>query len=484
MISILTNNLASGIGRAIDRGQLRLEQSAQRLSSGLRINSARDDAAGSAIVGRLTALRRGLEVDQRNINDLISAVQVADGALGSISENLQRIRELAIQAANATNRQAERQALQLEANQLMSASRRIQAMTEFNSRLLLDGSFAVDGYRPGGGTLPTFTISQLFLTQTTDVLLRYAQLSQATTTTTAGGALGAGDLVINGKSVPATAAGAEPGQSAGSAWALASAINQAGIKDLTATADATTLSGDPVAVLPNGGNVLAGDIVINGVPAGAGNIVTAINAISGQTGVRASLQAGNVLQLTASDGRDIDVAGAGGFGLNDSFKSGSVTIVGPLAEGGNLVISGTNPGAAGLAVGTIDGVDVGEPIPVSLTEDDGFDFNPNMLKEDDAQATIGAMDRKLDKLLGIRARLGAILNMLDTRKDTLAGMRDIAATSISRIADADYAQEVAALTKQKVLQEAALAMSAQANASFRQVLMLLIESLREQNRSR
>lgn len=484
MISILTTPLTSGIGRALDRGQLRLEQSAQRLSSGLRINSARDDAAGSAIVGRLTALRRGLDADLRNINDLISMAQVADGALGSIGENLQRIRELAIQAANGTNRQADRQALQLEANQLMSASRRIQAMTEFNGRLLLDGSFAVDGYRPGGGALPTFTIPQLFLTQTTDVLLRYVQLSQATTTTTPGGAIGAGDLVINGKSVPATVAGAEPGQSAGSAWALASAINQAGVTNLTATADATTLSGDPVAVLPNGGNVLAGDIVINGVSTGAGNIVIAINAISGQTGVRASLQAGNALQLTASDGRDIDVAGAGGFGLNDSFKSGSVSIAGPLVEGGNLAISGANPGAAGMTSGTIDGVDVGEPIPVSLTEDDGFDFNPNMIKEDDAQATIGAMDRKLDKMLGIRGRLGALLNMLDVRKDTLTGMRDTASASASRIADADYAQEMAELTKQKVLQEAAIAMSAQANASFRQVLMLLIESLREQSRSR
>jgi flagellin len=479
VLSILTNGLSLGVARMLDRSQLRLERHGARLASGLRINSAKDDAAGLAIASRMQAQRRGMDVDLRSLNDMVSLIQVAEGALGTIGENLQRIRELALQAANGTNQLADRLALQLEADQLIGASRNIQSLTEFNGLHLLDGSLQLQGLMP-------LSISGLFLSRTTSVLFRYAQMTQASTTVTPGGSLQAGDLTINGKAVPASAAGAGAGQSAGSAWAIASAINQAGVEGLTVTANAAQLTGSSV-VQPNNGIVAAGDIVINGVSIGAGNIVGAINAKSGQTGVTASVIAGApilgpplqtpyTLVLTAGDGRDIDVSGAGGFGLGDSHATGSVAITGPLAEGGNLAFGGNNPGSIGLATGTIIGTAVGDLVPVSLTEADGYDFNPDMSSVDGAQATIGVMDRKLEKLFAIRVGLGATLAALDARRSHLAISRDTVATTISRIEDADYAEEMVALTKENILRQTALAMAAQANAESRRLLALLLDS--------
>jgi len=479
VLSILTNGLSLGVARMLDRSQLRLERHGARLASGWRINSAKDDAAGLAIASRLQAQRRGMDVDLRSLSDMVSLIQVAEGALSSIGENLQRIRELALQAANGTNQMADRQALQLEADQLIVASRHIQSLTEFNGLHLLDGSLQLQGLMP-------LSISELFLSRTTNVLFRYAQLKQATTTATPVGSLQAGDLTINGKAVPASTAGALPGQSTTSAWAIASAINQAGVDGLTTKANAAQLTGSSV-VQPNNGIIAAGDIVINGVAIGAGNIVGAINTKSGQTGVTASLITGTpilgpplqttyTLVLTADDGRDIDVSGAGSFGLGDSYATGSVTITGPLTEGGNLTFGGSNPGSIGLATSMIVGTAVGDPVPVSLTEADGYDFNPDMSSVDGAQATIGVMDRKLDKLLAIRVRLGATLAALDARRNHLATSRDTAAATISRIEDADYAEEMAALTKENILRQTALAMAAQANAESRRLLVLLLDS--------
>jgi flagellin len=472
------------MGRNLDQSQSRLERHTARLSSGLRINSARDDAAGLAMSSRLQARIRGMAVDLRSLNDLTSLVQVADSALGNISENLQRIRELSIQAANGSSQLADRQSMQFEVDQLIDASRKFQSMTEFNGKHLLDGSFYVDAFDAGGGNLPNLYIPQLFLPKTTSVLLRYAQLSQASTTTTPTGAIQTGDLVINRKAIPASQAGTGPGENNGSAWSIANAINQAGITGLTAVGN-TSVTGDFV-LQPNGGSVIAGEISINGIPVGAGNVVSAINGISGQTGVTAASQAGTPIAgppiqtpyrivMTARDGRDISIAGAGGFGINDASEAGSVSIVGPLEDGGNFVIAGANPGNAGLASGVIFGVDVGDPVPIPLTEEEGYDFNPDVMSEETAQVTIGVMDRKFDKLVAIRTRLGAMLSVFDARRNTLSESRTAASATRSRLEETDYAQELAALTKEKILQNYGVAINVQANAESRRVLMLLTQ---------
>ena len=142
MPQVINTNLSSLTAqRNLDRSQEAGLTALNRLSSGLRINSARDDAAGLAISTRFTAQVRGLGVAIRNANDGISLAQTAEGALGAMTESLQRLRELALQAANATNSDSDRQALNAEAQQLIAELGRVSEQTNFNGRKLLDGSF-------------------------------------------------------------------------------------------------------------------------------------------------------------------------------------------------------------------------------------------------------------------------------------------------------------------------------------------------------
>lgn len=141
MPQIVNTNIASiNAQRNLNKSQGALQTSLQRLSSGLRINSAKDDAAGLAISNRFTTQVRGLNIAVRNANDGISYAQTAEGALGEVTGNLQRIRDLAVQSANDTNSDSDRQSLQEEVNQLVSEINRIAETTSFNGSKVLNGS--------------------------------------------------------------------------------------------------------------------------------------------------------------------------------------------------------------------------------------------------------------------------------------------------------------------------------------------------------
>jgi len=149
--------------------QDQLATSMARLSSGLRINSAKDDAAGLAITERFTTQIRGLNQAARNANDGISLAQTAEGALGSLSDSLQRIRELAVQSANATNSTSDRAALQAEATQLISEVQRVGTQTDFNGIKLLDGSFTAQNFQVGANAGETIAVNSIVDARTTSL---------------------------------------------------------------------------------------------------------------------------------------------------------------------------------------------------------------------------------------------------------------------------------------------------------------------------
>jgi len=156
MASTINTNVASLTAqRNLGMSQTSLNTSIQRLSSGLRINSAKDDAAGLAISERFTSQIRGLNQAVRNANDGISLAQVAEGAMGSAGNILQRVRELAVQSANASNSAGDRQALQQEVGQLVSELDRISQTTEFNGSKLLDGTFGTQQFQVGANANQT-----------------------------------------------------------------------------------------------------------------------------------------------------------------------------------------------------------------------------------------------------------------------------------------------------------------------------------------
>src|SRR5690349_18158385 len=160
MSLVINTNVASlNAQRNLSSSQSSLATSLQRLSSGLRINSAKDDAAGLAISERFSTQIRGLNQAARNANDAISLAQTAEGALASVGDNLQRIRELAVQSANATNSSSDRAALQAEASQLVSEVQRVGTQTSFNGLKLLDGSFTSQAFQVGANAGETISIA-------------------------------------------------------------------------------------------------------------------------------------------------------------------------------------------------------------------------------------------------------------------------------------------------------------------------------------
>ncbi|MFA9438173.1 flagellin [Uliginosibacterium sp. sgz301328] len=203
-MTINTNVQSLNAQRNITSTQSSLSTSLQRLSSGLRINSAKDDAAGLAISDRMTAQIKGLTQAQRNANDGISLAQTAEGALGEISNNLQRIRELAVQASNGTNTQTDRDALQAEVTQLQAEIQRVAQQTSFNGQKLLDGSFNGVQFQIGANAGETIGVSKIMNAQTASLggsLTRTTSTINATSLTKYDTAMAAGDLTINGVDV-------------------------------------------------------------------------------------------------------------------------------------------------------------------------------------------------------------------------------------------------------------------------------------------
>ncbi len=225
-LSINTNVASLNAQRNVAKSQEGLSTSLQRLSTGLRINSAKDDSAGLAISERFSSQIRGLNQAARNANDGISLVQTAEGALTEVGSNLQRIRELAVQASNGTNTQADRDALNSEVTQLKSEIQRVSEQTNFNGTKLLDGSFSGVAFQVGANAGETITIASIANTQVASLggtINRYSASVSASAMTSFATAIPAGGLTINGTDVGAIAAGANSQERAGQ---ITEAINR------------------------------------------------------------------------------------------------------------------------------------------------------------------------------------------------------------------------------------------------------------------
>jgi flagellin len=179
-MSVNTNIVSMNAQRNLGTSQSSLATSMQRLSSGLRVNSAKDDAAGLAIAERMSASVRGLNVAARNANDGISLAQTAEGALGKVGDMLQRMRELAVQSANATNSTEDREALQAEVSQLRDEIDRVAKGASFNGKKLLDGSFTAAAFQVGAGAGENITVGSLTDTRASGLAnVSYAEVTVA-----------------------------------------------------------------------------------------------------------------------------------------------------------------------------------------------------------------------------------------------------------------------------------------------------------------
>lgn len=505
MPQIINSNIASLTAqRNLNTSQSQLNTSLERLSSGLRINSSKDDAAGLAISERMTSQIRGLNQAVRNANDGISLAQTAEGALGEVTNNLQRIRELAVQSANASNNSADRAALDQEVQQRLAEIDRISQQTSFNGRKVLDGSFGTSNFQVGANVGETISLNITNGTRTNQIgQLATGTSSTEVTTTALSGAgtiqVGSGDATTIGASTQGSAAG----QTAGSAYSKAEAINSASVAGLSASAvnnvelviadtTGTAATPDTYSLRVNGQDIFAAfDQNANGVLT-TQQITNAINAQSDKTGVTASLT-GTDLRLTAVDGRDIAIGqtygGAAGGGIS-AGTAGASTVNGTVYRDGTVgtVANATANSTDATAVngGTLTLTATENVIVTGDGDDMGFAaatftlaLDTNTLSDVNVTSVVGAndtlqrIDAALSSVSSLRSTFGAIQNRFESTIANLQTTSENLSASRSRIKDADFAAETAAMTRGQILQQAGVAILAQANSLPNNVLSLL-----------
>ena len=492
MPQIINTNIASlNAQRNLNTSQSALATALQRLSSGLRINSAKDDAAGLAIAERFTSQIRGSDQASRNANDGVSLSQVAESSLTEVSNALQRIRELSVQAANATNSTSDRAALNAEVNQLVSELDRQAQTADFNGQKILDGSFTSASYQVGANANDTITAttgnfrtskygnfrigSQVATASNPEGDLVAGSTANAVASSAAATNRVAGtSFVINGAAGSATVTYAV-GDSAKTAAALVNA--QTGTTGVTATAltkfDLTALtasasyslnitSDNSTAVTVS--FAVGATVNADGLAAG----VNAINDVSSKTGVSAKVNsAGTGITLTNAAGNNITIA-------NNAASTAAITI------GGTATLASAS--AIGTGQLTLD-----SDKSFGVTGATATDFFSSATASSQLQATsaldvtsvaaatrsLSIVDSALSAVNGQRAKFGALQSRFQSAIASLASRSENLSAARSRIQDADFAHETAALTRGQILQQAGIAIVAQANALPQSVLSLL-----------
>ena len=513
MSLFINTNVASLVAQNnLSNSQSGLSQSLARLSSGLRINSAADDAAGLAISTRMTSQINGLQQASQNSNDGISLAQTAGGALTSVTSNLQTLRQLAVESANATNTSSDRTALNAQAQQLLQEIQNTATTTQFNGENLLDGSFQAQQFQTGANANQTISVS--VAGATTNTLGNFGGTSATAVTTNAWTT--ASSIIVNGVTIGASNATSDPGVSASSAYAKAAAINaQSSLTGgVTATAS-TTVTGAAVTVATSN-STTSGQLWINGIAVGSisasttelgqiQNAASAINAVASQSGVTATADASTgQLKLTAADGRDINVAtDAAGTGSAAVLAATGLTATGWTANGGvnstgilangNLSSTDTNlvsntAGSEGTTTSgnltlnsssSINLVDTNGGTALSDGGLTGYSSQLSSLSTLDissvsgANAAINIVDAAINQINSQQADLGAIQNRFTATISNLSTASTNLQSAQSLISDTNYASETANLAHYQILQQAGTAMLAQANSLPNSVLTLL-----------
>ncbi|GAA4417593.1 flagellin [Acidovorax lacteus] len=490
MASTINTNVASLTAqRNLGTSQSSLNTSIQRLSSGLRINSAKDDAAGLAISERFTSQIRGLNQAVRNANDGISLAQTAEGALKASGDILQRVRELAVQSANASNSAGDRQALQREVGQLVSELDRISQTTEFNGSKLLDGTFGTQQFQVGANANQTIVAATANLRTSVYGNNQIAVANGAGVSTASSGAgtngVGSGAVTVNGylgsKSVAVAAND--------TAKAIAANINT--IKadtGVTATARTDVQLGGFSATGSYTLNLTSDNTTAVSVSftltstTGSDRLsaaVSAINEQSAKTGVTASLNSdGSGVVLTNATGNDITVSDTA------IANAADVTVTKRNADGaavGGAVTLTANTTADNSTTSGYLVLDSEKSFAVTSTSTAVGSGGSELRKVSDLDVTTFAkatdalkiVDSALAFVSGERAKLGALQSRFETAISNLQVTSENLSASRSRILDADFAAETANLSRSQILQQAGTAMVAQANQLPQGVLALL-----------
>ncbi|WP_039920955.1 flagellin N-terminal helical domain-containing protein [Thauera phenylacetica] len=495
MAQTINTNVASlNAQRNLNASQGSLATSLQRLSSGLRINSAKDDAAGLSISDRMQSQVRGLNQAVRNANDAISLSQTAEGAMAEIGNNLQRLRELSIQSANDTNSASDRAALQQEVIQLKSEIDRVAGTTQFNGQNLIDGSFQSKQFQVGANANQTLSVS-IGNAKTTALgnytLTGTGTLNQAVTaaaTAPTNTVAATEDLTISGPRGQGTQINVVVGSTG---QAIAAQINdQSGVTGVTAEAKtaaklsdlsaAGTITFDLTGKNSSAVSITASVASTSDLTA----LADAINNQSSSTGITAE-HANGALTLKSEDGYDIKIANFANTSTTgnqtikltgvDYFTGSTAGSAATLEEANNdsSTVGATlrlkSDGAFGVSSGATGGLFNATNVSSAESMLSGVDISTRP----GANSAIDVIDAALSRVNSERAKLGAIQNRVTSTIANLQTSAENISASRGRIVDADFASETANLTRGQILQQAGTAMLAQANSLPQGVLSLL-----------
>jgi len=489
-LSVITNTASLNAQRNLSSSSESLATSMQRLSSGMRINSAKDDAAGLQISNRLTSQINGLGVAQRNANDGISMAQTAEGAMQESSSILQRMRDLALQSANGSNSAADREALQKEVGQLQTELTRIAETTSFGDTTLLDGTFGTKSFQVGANANETISLG-LSSIKATDIGTKRLDLAGTTAglgeaTAAAGDATGANGV---------TAAGLTIVGKNGTAETITTALNMTAsdIADqINAQASKTGVTADARTQVQMSGLTATGALSfeLNGSVISANaettsdfaSIITAVNEKSGSTGVSAALDTDTgAMVLTDETGKDIKIANfvsAGDVDVNGMEYDGTIggtttTLTGATATTDSAVIVGSirlnSTESYAVTSGDVTLGGVTTAVSSESISVDAVDLGT----QEGAQNALNIIDGAIAQIDSQRSTLGAIQNRFGHTISNLSNIQENVSASRSRIQDTDFATETATMTKNQILQQAGTSILAQANQLPQAALSLL-----------
>ena len=468
-LTINTNIMSLNAQRNLGASQTKLASAIERLSSGNRINSAKDDAAGLAISTRMTTQINGLNRAVQNANDGISLSQTTESALDEVTNNLQRIRELAVQSTNASNSDSDRAALDAEVQQRLSEVTRIATQTNFNGMKVLDGSAQNLSFQVGANVGEVINVG-LNQGMKANQVGQLATGSIAAATFPKGLTLAAGDLTVK---VGAGAAVNVAACNYGSVSDLAAAINKAAGSNVAAV-DGTTgelaVTADATNAIAFGGTAqtalgLPATVAVSTTGASTAAVAATKTSIDLVAGDASFTVGGQSFDLTGSFKSMQDVADAvnskSGKGINAYVSTDGSLKFSSASDISVTVKAGSGAATLGLTTQT-DAVSTTQTLADSSVK-----------TVDGANDTINHIDAALQSVSNLRSTLGAVQNRFESTISNLQNISQNLTSSKSAITDADFAQETANMSSAQILQQAGVSVLAQANQSQQIVTKLL-----------
>ncbi|WP_112291756.1 FliC/FljB family flagellin [Rahnella sp. AN3-3W3] len=455
---INTNTLSLMTQNNLNKSQSALSTAIERLSSGLRINSAKDDAAGQAIANRFTSNINGLTQASRNANDGISVAQTTEGSLSEINNNLQRIRELSVQAANGTNSSSDLTSIQDEITSRLNEIDRVSGQTQFNGVNVLASNQTMK-IQVGANDGQTISIDLQKIDSTTLGLNGFSVSGNALKTSDAitqipGAA--ATDAPVAIKFGAADAAATPPVSQADATAAMA---KQLGVSDASQMSLRNVLNKD--------GTASANYVVQVGKDNYAASLATDGTVTLNTTDVTYSDQANGVSTATQSKqlikvGTDANGAAAGYVTIQGKNYTAGSTGTDVLANSGTSTPTSAVATTLALSAGTTDATDPTKSFAATAQFTGASTNDP-----------LAAIDAAIAKVDTFRSSLGAVQNRFDSAITNLDNTTTNLSSAQSRIQDADYATEVSAMSKAQILQQAGTSVLSKANQVPQSVLSLL-----------